>query len=177
MNERKKKIKELKSSRFDSPLGSMISVADEEGLYLLEFEGCKGLEREIERLKEKMVSSIAPGATEPLRLIQRELALYFEGKLQAFITPFFFLGSPFQNRVWQELQKIPFGETKSYAEIAKAIGQPTAFRAVALANGANQLAIIVPCHRVINSGGQLGGYGGGVERKQWLLDHERNIRC
>jgi AraC family transcriptional regulator of adaptative response/methylated-DNA-[protein]-cysteine methyltransferase len=83
------------------------------------------------------------------------------------------LGSDFQKNVWRELIKIPPGETKSYADIAKAIKQPSAFRAVARANGANQLAIIIPCHRVINSDGELGGYGGGLTRKAWLINHEK----
>jgi len=102
-----------------------------------------------------------------------ELNQYFEDKLQSFQTPLTFLGTPFQKQVWEELLKIPAGETRSYSEIAIAIGRPSAFRAVAQANGANQLALIVPCHRVINADGQLGGYGGGLTRKKWLLDHER----
>ena len=88
----------------------------------------------------------------------------------------FLLGSPFQKQVWEELKKIPSGETRAYLAIAKAVGRPTACRAVANANGANQLAIIIPCHRVINTNGELGGYGGGIARKQWLLDLEKNGR-
>ena len=87
--------------------------------------------------------------------------------------PTAWLGTPFQHTVWHALQTIPSGETRSYADIAKAIGQPSAYRAVARANGANQLALIVPCHRVINHNGGLGGYGGGLPRKGWLLEHER----
>ena len=98
---------------------------------------------------------------------------YFEGKRQDFKTPLFLLGSPFQKRVWEELMKISPGKTRSYAEIAMAIGKPTAYRAVANANGANQLAIVIPCHRVINSNGELGGYGGGIARKKWLIDLEK----
>ena len=94
--------------------------------------------------------------------------LYFDGKLTEFKTPLFFLGSPFQQQVWETLQKIPSGETRSYLEIAKAIEKPLACRAVARANGANQLAIVVPCHRVINTNGDWGGYGGGLARKKWL---------
>ncbi len=83
------------------------------------------------------------------------------------------MGSPFQKQVWKALQQIPHGQTCSYADLAAAIGKPTACRAVANANGANQLAIVIPCHRVINSDGKLGGYGGGVSKKQWLIDHEK----
>lgn len=83
------------------------------------------------------------------------------------------LGSPFQTEVWSRLLQIPTGHTSSYGEIAATMGKPTAYRAVAQANGANQLAIVIPCHRVINANGELGGYGGGLSRKQWLLNHER----
>jgi AraC family transcriptional regulator of adaptative response/methylated-DNA-[protein]-cysteine methyltransferase len=163
----------LKASWLDTKLGSMIAIADEDALYLLEFVDRRGLEREVERLRQKTKSAILPGVTPPIRSIEHELNQYFEGTLKSFITPLFLLGSPFQKRVWEGLQKIPFGETRSYADIAKAMGNPSAFRAVANANGANQIAIVIPCHRVINTNGELGGYGGGVVRKKWLLDHER----
>lgn len=165
--------KVLKASWIDTPLGSMLAVADEESLYLLEFVDRRGLEKEIQRLRQKTKLPIIPGKSHPARQIEEELKWYFSGKLQEFKTPLQFMGSPFQKRVWEELQKIPSGETRSYAEIAKTIGKPSAFRAVALANGANQIAIVIPCHRVINSNGSLGGYGGGIKRKEWLLKHER----
>ena len=168
-----KDCKVLKTAWLDTPLGPMMAVSDDEALYLLEFVDRRGLEREVERLRKKIHCAIIPGMTEPIRSIETELQHYFEGRLKEFKTPFAVLGSPFQKRVWEELQKIPLGETRGYAEIAKAIGRPTAFRAVAQANGSNQLAIIIPCHRVINSNGELGGYGGGVARKKWMLDHEK----
>ena len=164
----------LKAAWLDTPLGPMIAIANEDALYLLEFVDRRGLEREVERLRSRTKSAIVPGTTNPIQLIETELAAYFEGTLQQFETPLLLLGSPFQKQVWNELKKIPPGETRSYLEIARAVGRPTAFRAVALANGANQLAIIIPCHRVINANGELGGYGGGVTRKQWLLDLEKN---
>jgi AraC family transcriptional regulator of adaptative response/methylated-DNA-[protein]-cysteine methyltransferase len=163
----------LKASWLDTPFGPMVAVADEIGLYLLEFVDRRGLEREIERLRLKTKLAIIPGKTEAIRLIENELIQYFKGTLQEFKTPLLLLGSPFQKRVWDELKKIPFGETRSYSQIALAISRPSAFRAVAQANGANQIAIVIPCHRVINSNGDLGGYGGGIARKKWLLDHER----
>jgi len=163
----------LKASWLDTPLGPMIAIANEESLYLLEFVDRRGLEREIERLRRKTKSAIIPGCTKPIRSIENELRLYFKGELKEFNTPLFLLGSPFQQHVWAELLKIPPGKTRSYSEIAFAMGKPTAFRAVAQANGANQLAIIIPCHRVINTNGELGGYGGGLARKKWLLNHER----
>jgi AraC family transcriptional regulator of adaptative response/methylated-DNA-[protein]-cysteine methyltransferase len=139
----------------------------------LEFVERRALEREIDRLRKKTRSAIIPGSTAPILAIEKELADYFNGRLTAFTTPLFYLGSPFQRLVWEELKKIPMGQTRSYSDIAKAIGRPTARRAVARANGSNQLAIIIPCHRVINANGQLGGYAGGLTRKQWLLEHER----
>ena len=163
----------LKASWLDTKLGPMIAIADEEALYLLEFVDRRGLEREVMRLRNKTKRAIIPGVTAPIRLIESELAEYFEGERQEFKTPLFYLGSPFQKTVWKELKRIPYGETCSYCEIATRIGKPTAFRAVANANGANQLAIMIPCHRVINTNGELGGYGGGLARKKWLIHHER----
>lgn len=163
----------LRASWVDTRLGPMIAIADEEALYLLEFVDRRGLEREVERLRRRTRSAIIPGYTAPLRSIERELVEYFDGKLTVFQTPLRLLGSPFQTEVWGRLLQIPAGQTSSYGEIAATMGRPTAYRAVAQANGANQLAIVIPCHRVINANGELGGYGGGVSRKQWLLNHER----
>ncbi|AWN75135.1 trifunctional transcriptional activator/DNA repair protein Ada/methylated-DNA--[protein]-cysteine S-methyltransferase [Legionella anisa] len=168
-----KHSKVLKASWFDSPLGPMLAVADEEALYLLEFVDRRGLEREIERLRKKMKAAIIPGDTSPIRSIEKELTAYFAGTLKQFSTPIEMLGSPFQKMAWHALTLIPYGETRSYAEQAQALGKPTAYRAVANANGANSLSIIVPCHRIINSSGNLGGYGGGIARKQWLIEHEQ----
>lgn len=163
----------LKASWFDSPLGPMLAMSDEEALYLLEFVDRRGLEREIERLRNKMKAAIIPGGTPPIHSIEKELKAYFAGTLKQFSTPIHILGSPFQKMAWNALTLIPYGETRSYAEQAQALGKPTAYRAVANANGANSLAIIVPCHRIINSNGNLGGYGGGIARKQWLIEHEQ----
>jgi AraC family transcriptional regulator of adaptative response/methylated-DNA-[protein]-cysteine methyltransferase len=171
------KEKVLKASWIDTLLGPMLAIADEEVLYLLEFVDRRGLEREVERLRQRTKSAIIPGSTKPINLVKDELKQYFEGILQEFTTPLFLLGSPFQKRVWEELKKIPPAETRSYSEIAMAMGHKSAVRAVAGANGANQLAIIIPCHRVINANGEIGGYGGGVARKTWLLAHEKNYIC
>ncbi|WP_058300686.1 bifunctional transcriptional activator/DNA repair enzyme AdaA [Gorillibacterium timonense] len=164
----------LKASWLDTPLGPMLAIADETQLYLLEFVDRRGLEREVERLRRKTKAAIVPGQTEPIVSIEQELADYFNGTLTEFKTPLYLLGSPFQKSVWTQLMSIPPGETRSYADLARALGNPNAFRAVAQANGANQLAIVIPCHRVINSDGELGGYGGGITRKQWLLTHEKS---
>jgi AraC family transcriptional regulator of adaptative response/methylated-DNA-[protein]-cysteine methyltransferase len=162
----------LKASWIDTPLGSMLAIADDLKLFLLEFVERRGLEREIERLRKKLKAAIVPGKTRPIESIEKELKAYFKGELTSFKTPIHLLGTAFQQKVWRELQRIPPGKTCSYADLAKAIGQPTAFRAVALANGMNQLAILIPCHRVIKADGDLCGYGGGVARKQWLIEHE-----
>ena len=163
----------LKASWLDTPLGPMVAIADEKALYLVEFVDRRGLEREIERLRQKTKSAIIPGETQPIQSIENELKHYFKGELQEFKTPVFLQGSLFQKNVWEELRQIPYGKTCSYSNIAVAIGKPSACRAVAGANGANQFAIIIPCHRVINSDGSLSGYGGGVARKQWLINHEK----
>lgn len=167
----------LKVAWLDTKLGPMIAIANEDALYLLEFVDRRGLEREIELLRQKTKSSIIPGHTRPIALIESELKRYFDGALREFKTSLFFFGSPFQKRVWEELKKIPFSETRSYADIAAAIGKPTSFHAVAQANGANQFAIVIPCPRVINTNGDLGGYGGGLTRKKWLINHEKQATC
>lgn len=162
----------LKADWIDTPLGPMVAIGDEEALYLLEFVNRRGLEREIERLRKKTNSAIIPGKTDVINSIKKELNQYFNGVLEHFLTPVKMIGSLFQKGVWLELKKIPIGETCSYSDIAKKLRSPGAVRAVGSANGANQLAIIIPCHRVINTDGQLGGYGGGLARKKWLLEHE-----
>ena len=160
------------SSTVHTPLGPMLAIGDEAALYLLEFLDCRGLEHEIKKLCAKTKSRIITGVTDPIVSIETELKSYFDGNLQSFKTPIHLLGSPFQQMVWAELMRIPYGTTRSYGDQASAIGKDKAYRAVANANGANQLAIVIPCHRIINSNGDLGGYGGGVERKKWLIEHE-----
>ena len=163
----------LKCSWLDTKLGPMIAISDERGLYLVEFVDRRGLEREVERLRIKTKAAIIPGITDPIISITHELDSYFDGALTEFKTPLHLLGSPFQRLVWDELVRIPYGQTRSYMAQAEAVGKATAYRAVANANGANQLAIVIPCHRIIHSNGDPGGYGGGITRKQWLIDHEK----
>lgn len=155
-----------------TPLGQMIAVANDEFLYLLEFEDQKGLSRQLQQIEKRFKKKILSAETFPIESIRSELDQYFRGTLQTFQTPIFWLGTPFQDRVWKELQKIPFGQTRSYSDLASCIQHPTAQRAVARANSTNPLAIIVPCHRVIEKGGGLGGYAGGINRKEQLLRHE-----
>ncbi|WED42303.1 bifunctional transcriptional activator/DNA repair enzyme AdaA [Legionella cardiaca] len=167
----------LKAAWLDTCLGPMLAIANDDALHLLEFIDRRGLEREVDRLRQRLKATIIPGTTKPIALIEQELKAYFAGTLQQFKTPLFFLGSPFQKSVWEALCRIPYGETRSYVEQATVVGRPTAYRAVANANGANQLAIVVPCHRIINSNGELGGYGGGLARKHWLISHEKQHKA
>jgi AraC family transcriptional regulator, regulatory protein of adaptative response / methylated-DNA-[protein]-cysteine methyltransferase len=157
----------------ETPLGPMLALADDRGLALLEFVDRRGLERELQTLQKKFGRSILPGTHRYLEQIDAELNAYFAGRSLTFATPIAMGGSPFQRAVWNALLGIPPGTTRSYADIATAIGMPTAVRAVGRANGDNPLSLIVPCHRVIGANGTLTGYGGGLWRKQWLLDHER----
>jgi methylated-DNA-[protein]-cysteine S-methyltransferase len=111
----------------------------------------------------------------PFTDAKKQLKAYFDGQLTEFNVPLVMPGTDFQKRVWNELQQIPYGKTLSYGELANRIGQPQASRAVGLANGRNPISILVPCHRVIGANGKLTGYGGGLERKQWLLEHESKL--
>lgn len=172
---KKGQIQLLYAKWINTKLGPMLSISDETYLYLLEFVDRRGLEREIERLRNRLKATILPGETKISRQIEEELSLYFDNKLIHFQTPVFFLGSDFQKKVWNALQEIPSGEVSTYKKIASQIGTPDGVRAVGNANGANQLAVIIPCHRVIQTSGDIGGYGGGRERKKWLLDHEQNF--
>jgi methylated-DNA-[protein]-cysteine S-methyltransferase len=109
---------------------------------------------------------------DPLPVTARQLNEYFAGKRREFDLPLRMHGTEFQQSVWRELSKIPFGETRSYGQLAKRLGNPNGSRAVGLANGRNPIAVIVPCHRVIGADGSLTGFGGGIDRKEWLLTHE-----
>ncbi len=159
----------------ESPLGAILALADDDGLYVFDWVDRRGLEREIVRLRAKTKFVIVPGSHPVLDQATREINEYFAGTRKTFTLPFAHRGTDFQRQVWDELLRIPTGETRSYAEIARRIGQPKAVRAVARANGDNFRGIIIPCHRVIGSDGSLTGYGGGLARKQWLLDHEKNM--
>ncbi|MCC6215076.1 MAG: methylated-DNA--[protein]-cysteine S-methyltransferase [Polyangiaceae bacterium] len=149
--------------RYDSPLGPLGLLADAEALVALE------LPRTFPAAHR---SSTPPRAPSVLRRAARQLDEYFAGRRRDFDLPLRADGTEFQRRVWGALSRIPWGETRSYADVARAIGQPTATRAVGLANGRNPLAILVPCHRVIGSDGSLTGFGGGLALKRWLLAHE-----
>ncbi|AJE48227.1 bifunctional transcriptional activator/DNA repair enzyme AdaA [Celeribacter indicus] len=156
----------------DTPLGPMIAVADDRALHLLEFMDRKALPTELKALAKGAKGMLGFGHTQIHDLLARELGAYFDGTGAAFTVPLCYHGSGFSHRVWDALRRIPAGETRSYGELAREIGQPSATRAVARANGANQIAILVPCHRVIGADGTLTGYGGGLWRKQRLIETE-----
>ncbi len=157
----------------ETPLGAMVAVGDDEGLGLLEFVERRALETEINALRRRFGCAIVPGENGPLERAAAELAAYFDGTLQRFTVPLRPSGTPFQSRVWERLLRIPYAQTASYSRIASDLGRPGAQRAVGRANGDNPIAIMVPCHRVVRSDGSLCGYGGGLWRKKWLLDHEK----
>ncbi|MCV9962476.1 trifunctional transcriptional activator/DNA repair protein Ada/methylated-DNA--[protein]-cysteine S-methyltransferase [Pararhizobium sp. BT-229] len=160
----------------ETPLGPMVAVGDQTHLHLLEFHDRKGLPAELENLKRRTRSAVAPGRTPPIEQITAELAAYFAGESGAFGTPLALGGTAFERQVWAKLQRIPMGETRSYGDIACEVDTIKAVRAVAKANGANQISIVIPCHRCIGADGSLTGYGGGLWRKQWLLRHEGRMR-
>ena len=157
----------------DTPLGPMIAGATDEGLCLLEFSDRRMLEGQLQRLQRLLRQRLVPGEHPHLAHTREELTRYFDRTLTAFTVPLVFRGTPFEERVWRELCLIPYGETRSYAELAATVGASGAQRAVGRANGMNRISIVIPCHRVVNSDGKLGGYGGGLWRKHWLLALER----
>ncbi len=160
-------------SWIDTPLGPMLAVADDNALHMLEFIERKSLREHLERYRTQFNATVVPGSSPALERIQQELSAYFSGDNLDFSSTIAGAGTEFQNQTWTALRNIPPGETRSYAELASAIGNPSAVRAVANANRQNRCAIILPCHRVIGSDGSLTGYAGGLWRKQWLLDHEK----
>ncbi|MFH1195220.1 MAG: methylated-DNA--[protein]-cysteine S-methyltransferase [bacterium] len=159
--------------RFTTPIGPMFACATSTGVCLVEFTDRRMLETEFKDLRRRLNAEILPGTNEHLVKVQKELAEYFNGTLKQFTVTLHTPGTPFQHSVWEILKDIPYGETRSYEQQAIALKKPTAVRAVASANGHNRVSILIPCHRVIGKDGNLTGYGGGLARKNWLLDHER----
>jgi AraC family transcriptional regulator, regulatory protein of adaptative response / methylated-DNA-[protein]-cysteine methyltransferase len=157
----------------ESPLGPLVAGATAGGICLLEFTDRRMLETQFSILRRRLGRAIIPGENEHTRMLRDELNEYFRGSLKTFSVPLVRPGTAFQTRVWDALLRIPYGTTVSYEDIAREIGTPTAHRAVGHANGLNRIAIVIPCHRVVNKNGALGGYGGGVWRKQKLLQMER----
>ena len=157
----------------ESPLGPLVAGARAEGVCLLEFTDRRMLEAQCATLKRRFRCALVPGENDHLAQLKAELAEYFAGRRRAFDVPLLVPGTPFQERVWRELLAIPYGETRSYEDLARTLGNADAQRAVGRANGMNRIAIVIPCHRVVNKTGELGGYGGGLWRKHRLLALER----
>jgi AraC family transcriptional regulator, regulatory protein of adaptative response / methylated-DNA-[protein]-cysteine methyltransferase len=156
----------------ESPMGPLIAGTTDEGICLLEFSDRRMLEGQLENVRRRL-GSVLPGSHPLLDRLRGELAEYFDGRRREFEVPLVYPGTPFQVKVWNALRDIPYGETRSYEALASSVGAPGGQRAAGHANGLNPISILIPCHRVVNKSGKLGGYGGGLWRKQLLLDLER----
>ena len=160
-------------NRILTPLGPMVAGATDEGLCLLEFADRRMLETQLRTLRKRMDCTVTPGRNDHLDVIDKELREYFNGSLKEFKVDIVVPGTEFQEQVWSGLRRISYGKTISYEQLAGDIDRPGAVRAVGRANGDNRIAIVIPCHRVIGADGRLTGYGGGLWRKQYLLDLEK----
>ncbi len=170
---KEQKIVHLK--RIETPLGTMIACATLDGICMLEFSDRKALPTELKQISTFFNATIIQGENPHFNILEKELEEYFKGELKEFKVPLAPVGTDFQKQVWEVLRGIPYGTTRSYQEQALILGNPKAVRAVANANGLNKISIIIPCHRVIGSDGKLTGYGGGIWRKQKLLELEKAI--
>jgi AraC family transcriptional regulator of adaptative response/methylated-DNA-[protein]-cysteine methyltransferase len=154
----------------------MIAGATESGVCLLEFADRRMLETQLDRVRKWFNRTTVPGTNQHIDKLKVELDNYFTGSLKAFTVPLLVKGTDFQMLAWNQLLQIPYGQTISYEEQARAMGRAGAQRAVGKANGDNRIAIVIPCHRVVRRNGDLCGYGGGLWRKQFLLDLEKGQR-
>ena len=165
----------LRADWIETPMGAMVAVSSEHALHLLEFTERRALPAELAALRRDAKGGLGFGRFAPTDMIEREMADFIAGRCAEFNTPLSPLGTRFTQDVWQALRKIPAGQTRSYSQLARDMGRPEATRAVARANGANPIAIIIPCHRVLGADGSLTGYGGGLWRKQKLIELERGF--
>jgi AraC family transcriptional regulator of adaptative response/methylated-DNA-[protein]-cysteine methyltransferase len=172
-NSKKRAIIDI--TRIETPLGTMIAGATDEGICLLEFTDRRMLESELIQLSKNFNAVVVQGENKFFPLLRRQLEEYFAGNRKEFSISLHTPGTDFQKAVWNKLQTIPYGTTRSYKEQAEALGKPAAIRAIAHANGMNKISILIPCHRVIGSDGKLVGYGGGLWRKEKLLQLEKAI--
>lgn len=161
--------------RLETPLGTMVACATLEGICMLEFSDRKALPTELKQISSFFNATIVQGENPHFLVLEQELEEYFKGELKDFTVPLAPVGTDFQKKVWEVLRSIPYGTTRTYQEQANILGNGKAVRAVANANGLNKISIIIPCHRVIGSDGKLTGYGGGIWRKQKLLELEKSI--
>lgn len=151
----------------------MLSAAGDQGIFLLEFSEPGRWAKELDQVKDLFGAEITDGFHPLHEKLQKQMEEYFSGKRRTFELDLQIKGTSFQEKVWKELLRIPYGTTRSYGQLAEVLHEPGSVRAVGHANGSNRLAIAVPCHRVIGADGSLTGYGGGLWRKRWLLEHER----
>lgn len=163
------------TSTIETPIGTLLAGAIPQGICLLEFGDGNRLEKQLNRLQRLFNATALPGKHPLLDQVECELIEYFQGIRQQFEVPLAYGGTHFQRAVWQALGSIPYGQTRTYEEMAAVIGFPRAVRAVGAANGLNSLSILVPCHRLVGKNGSLTGYGGGLWRKQWLLELEQRF--
>lgn len=161
------------TSFIETPIGKLVAGATPKGVCMLEFTDTNRIEMQYSRLEKSLDSVIEEGESEYFSSLKEQLDSYFKGQLQCFDLPLVFHGTSFQMQAWDALMKIPYGETRSYLQQAQAIDKPKAFRAVASANRNNRISIIIPCHRVIAKNGGLAGYGGGLDRKEFLIRLEK----
>lgn len=159
-------------TRINTPLGTIVAIADQDALLMLEFFDRRIFGNEVEFVVRATSGTLHVGENAVTAQITAELESFFAGRSAIFETPLTLHGTDFVQSVWRALVTVPAGETRSYGALSRDLGNPRAVRAVAQANGANRLAVIVPCHRIIGADGSLTGYGGGLWRKRWLLDHE-----
>ena len=162
-------------NRVFTPLGPMVVAADDQHLFVLEFADRRMLQSQVARLAARLNCGFCPGENAIIAQTGRQLSQYFKGNRREFTMPFQMPGTDFQRAVWSQLLAIPFGQTSDYHSLAESVGSPGGSRAVGRANGDNRLALVIPCHRVVRSDGRLSGYGGGIRRKAWLLNHERAV--
>lgn len=172
---RSRGLEPVTTAMIDTPLGPMVAGVRGGRLCLLEFADRRGLPAQLETLRRRLRAPLLPGSDPLLARAAAELGEYFAGRRREFALPLEAPGTPFQARIWEELRRIPFGATLSYEELARRAGRPGAVRAAGTANGANRIAIVIPCHRVVRKDGAPGGYGGGLARKLALLALERGV--
>ena len=165
----------IATSTITTPLGDMFCAATSKGICILSFFKAKYLEKQIEKVQKFFNAEMIPAHNKYFECLQKELDEYFEGRRREFTIPLQLVGTPFQQDVWKILQLIPYGERVSYKDEAGLLKKPKAFRAVANANGQNMIAILIPCHRIIQSGGKLGGYSSGIDKKEYLLNLEEKF--
>lgn len=170
----------LASAHIPTPIGPIVAVVGDSGIAVCDFEDRAGLSAAVDRARVRLASVSRPAnvshSDHPLlNQLQDELAEYFAGRRQTFDVPLAVGGTAFQLLAWNYLRQIPFGQTRTYGRQAVDVGSPKAVRAVGRANGSNFLSILIPCHRVVAGDGNLTGYGGGLSRKRWLLDHEQRV--